>query len=404
MNRILVVDDDVSNLQSIRRLFLDEEEIECDFANSGEAALEKVGTDPPDLVILDVLMPGLDGYAVCRRIKADPASANTMVLLLSGQTALEARIKGYSVQADDYLTKPYEPEELIAKVKILLRLKRAQDELKEVNRNLETLVQQRTRELITRERQAVIGQLIQGIVHNFNGPLLGARGFAQLAKEDLERCMSGAYLAPEEVAAHFQKIHHYLEYIILSNQQLTKLANDLLVKSRKEASQDKTLLDLNEILIREMSFLEADMTLKHKVTKELDLAKDIPRLRGIYSDFSQVFYNLIRNAVDAMAHSPEKRLVIRSTYDNGLAVVQVTDSGTGIEPGVRERIFEPFFTTKGVMSEVKEGEASGSGLGLFTCTEILKGYGGGISVASEPGQGSCFTVRIPCPTAAPVAG
>ena len=397
MNKILIVDDEPNNLQALRRLFFERQGFACEFADHGATALEMVETFAPDVVILDILMPGLDGYAVCRRIKSNPSSATTMVLLLSGLATLDARIKGYAAQADDYIVKPYDPEELLAKVNVLLRLKKAQDELREMNRNLESLVQQRTRELLVKEKQAVIGQMIQGIVHNFNGPLTGTKGFAQLAKERLEYCLAKGRGAEKELEGHLKEIDYYLGYILTASKQLAKLVNDLLVKSRKDSSPQKVHLDINEVIAQEITFLEADMTLKHKVSKEFDLASSVPRFWGVYSDFSQIIYNLIRNAVDAMSASPEKRLTIRSSFDDGQILVEVCDTGTGIEPAIAEKIFEPFFSTKRLAGETKEGEPAGSGLGLYTCSEIIKAYDGRISVQSEPGKGACFSIHIPCP-------
>lgn len=394
MPKILVVDDEPASLHAICRVFADADlQLHC--AEDGEKALQAVRELNPDLVLLDILMPGVDGYEVCRRIKADPASAGTMVLLLSGKSALEDRMQGYSVQADDFMVKPYDPEELLAKVTILLRLRNAQDELRVMNRDLELLVAQRTRELVQKERQAVIGQMVQGIVHNLRGPLSASMGIASLAQDVFRECIAQARNTAADLVPQLTALAGYIDMIVQSNKNSETLINSLLVKSRKDAVQEKTSLAINEIITTELQFLDADMRIKHRLDKVLILADNIPSIQGVYADFSQIFCNLIRNAADAMAEAPVKRLTIRSAFDGQHIIVDFIDTGAGMEPAVTEKIFVPFFTTKAInVDEAGDGPV-GTGLGLYTCAEIIKTYGGGIAVRSQPGQGSCFTVLIP---------
>ncbi len=127
MNRILLVDDEEMVLQYLSKR-LKKHNYDVVTCLSGEKALEKVKALDFDMVILDVILPGIDGYEVCRRLKSDKKTSGIMVLILSVRKTLEERLKGYEVEADDYITKPYDPEELLAKIQILLRLKTALDE------------------------------------------------------------------------------------------------------------------------------------------------------------------------------------------------------------------------------------------------------------------------------------
>lgn len=397
MPTLLVVDDDTASLHAICRVFIDADDLQLHRAEDGEQALLAMQAVKPDLVLLDILMPGINGYEVCRRIKAEPATAATMVLLLSGKSSLEDRLQGYAVQADDFIVKPYDPEELLAKVRILLRLKKAQDELRALNRDLEQLVAQRTRELVLKERQAVIGQMIQGIVHNLRGPLSASMGITTLAQDMIKDCINQAQRSAADLVPPLSALAGYIALGVQSNESLNSMINSLLVKSRKDAVQHKTPLAINEVVSAELQFLNADMKIKHKIDKLLLLADDIPTIQGVHADFSQIFYNLIRNAADAMTASPLKRLTIRSAFDGQRITVDFTDTGTGMDKAVMDRIFEPFFSTK-AMSAAEAGDGPvGTGLGLYTCDEIIKAYGGDIVVSSQPGQGSCFTVRIPVP-------
>jgi len=396
MSRILVVDDEPRNLQAINRFFLDEDDISLDFAADGTTALAKIATLPPDLVLLDIMMPGLNGYEICRRIKADAATSDIMVLMVSGQAALDDRLKGYEVSADDYITKPYEPEELKAKVAILLRLKKLQDELRETNLNLEDLVRLKTKELIKKERQAVIGQLVQGIVHNLKTPLTGLKGFSELAKEELEKCLEQKEEAIEKLREHMHQSVGHIGRCLDILKTMDQLINNLLIKSRKDATTEKTQLNLNEVLAAELDFLQADMIIKHKIIKTLHLDPDPPTILGVYSDFSQIFCNLIQNAKDAMHTSPNKELTISSTHDDTRIILQFRDTGPGFPAEHIDKIFEPFFSTKATESD-QEGrnEPIGTGLGLYTCAEIINSYGGEIRAEATPGQGACITLLIP---------
>lgn len=392
---ILVVDDDAASLHAICRVFADAEELELHCAEDGEKALMAVAALHPDLILLDVMMPGINGYEVCRRIKSDSALSGTMVLLLSGKTALADRLQGYAVQADDFVVKPYAPHELQAKVTILLRLKRAQDELRAMNRDLERLVMQRTRELVQKERQAVIGQMIQGIVHNLRGPLSGSLGLATLVQDKFRECLALARNSATDLVPQLTAMAGHIDGIVLSDQKLKTLIDSLLVKSRKDAVVEKTALAINEIITAELQFLNADMLIKHKIDKVLNLAANLPPIQGVYADFSQVFCNLIRNAAEAMIKAPVKRLTIRSVFDGQHIVVEFMDTGAGMAAAVIEKIFDPFFSTKAASAAEAGDGPVGTGLGLYTCREIIKSYGGGIAVSSQPDQGSCFTVLIP---------
>lgn len=397
MQRLLLVDDQPENLAAIRRIFADDDyTLHC--ATTGQEALALVSSFEPDLVVLDIMMPGMDGYEVCRQIKNEVKTAATMVLLLSGKTALDDRLQGYAAAADDYLGKPFNAEELRAKVRILLRLKAAQDELRTLNQDLEHLVAQRTRALISKERQALVGLMVQGIVHNLRSPLTGAVGYVQLGQQMLH----GLLLASPDLQSPAQKtlfqIENFLGQAMEAQNNLTSLIDSLLVQGRNDAARETREIDLNQVVRAQLDFLQADLKLKHTIDKVLHLAPELPTLRGIYSDFSQLVGNLIRNATDAMQDSPLKRLTITTRYDQSYLYLEVQDTGCGIAPELSERIYDPFFSTKASRETANASEPTGTGLGLYTCRELLKAYGGEIIATSPADGGSCFQVQLPRPT------
>ncbi|MGV1101013.1 sensor histidine kinase [Thiovibrio sp. JS02] len=396
-NRILVVDDEEYVRKAIERIF-DDSGYELKFAEGGKKALALIDSFAPDLVLLDVMMPGMGGHEVCARLKANPKTAGIMVLFLSGKIEKNDRLSGYAVDADDYLTKPYEPEELKAKVKILLRLKKAQDDLLSTNRNLEKLVESKTRELVRKERQSLVGQMVQGIVHNIRSPLTAIGGMAKLASRKAAGVAREAGGQGDRRLVQFaDNILEHLETINGAAQRIESIVNNLLAKSRCEAVLDKRGIDLNNLIRAEMDFLDADMTIKHAINKSFLLDPDLPEFYGSYSDFAQVFYNLVKNATDAMFHSPRKELTIATRHDGEHLFVDVSDTGSGIAAEDLRNIFVPFFSTKPAKGEEKEGEPTGTGMGLYACAELMKTYGATLQVTSELGVGTTFTLTIPLP-------
>lgn len=395
MAKILVIDDEQKNLRSLERIFLHEDDIQLKTLQDNAVAIDTVLLFLPDVVLLDIMMPDPDGYEICKMIKKNPVIQNIMVLLVSGKSSVTDRLKGYEVDADDYITKPYDPEELKAKVRILLRLKAANDSLIATNNNLEALVEQRTRELIKKERQAVVGQMVQGIVHNLKGPLTGAYGFIDLAMQVINDYSSAFSKDGKEVPAEVSEVQNHLTWCLKSQKNLKTLIENLLLKGRRDAALQTEKLNLNEVVTAECDFLNANMAFKHEIKKQFELDADLPVIEGVYSDFSQLFCNLIQNAADAMLGEKIQELTVKTFFDDNNIFVAFTDSGCGIAPDILERIFEPFFTTKSDSKTLKQVQSGGTGLGLFTCHEIIKYYQGSITVKSSPGQGTCFLVRVP---------
>ena len=394
MTCILAVDDDDIILELIKRLF-SSDEYSLFLAGEGEEAIEKAKAFHPDLVILDINIPGMDGYEICRRLKTDPDTESSMVLLLSGRSSLEDRLQGYQVHADDYMIKPFDLAELKAKAGTLLRLKQGQDELKSINRRLEAVIHAKTRELVGKEREAIFGQLVQGIVHNLKGPLSVAMMKADLSTYAVKDLLDAGGDLADAQRLIVERIHSHQESILEAVGKIEQLIENLLEKGRFESVDERRDIDLNELIEREMAFLEADMEFKHDVEKHLELDPNLPTIKGVYADFSQVVYNMVHNALEAMHEKEEKTLRICTRFDDSSVNIDFSDSGVGIPPEHLERIFEPHFSTKSGKTESGTRNPGGTGLGLFICTRLMETYGATISVQSVPGEGATFTVSVP---------
>lgn len=367
---VFVVDDAHSVLDHMRDIL--EPDYRVETAPTGEAALARLNEIRPDVVLLDVILPGMDGYAVCRKIRSEPDLAGVRIIMISNRSLLDQRLTGYEAGADDYMVKPFQPPELLAKVRVFTRLKAAEDELRELNALLEERVRLRTRQLVKAEKMAAVGRYAAGIVHNLKTPLQGIMGYTELM----------ALSHPD--AAHIPHLRKAAE-------EMKRIIGAILKVGRQESETAQSDLELNDILRDQLELLRASPHFSGvKTVLELN---PLPPFRGVYHHISQSFANLLRNALEAMHGRSRRKLTVSTAAAESAILVRIADTGRGIPPGDLERIFDSFYTTKPLTSE--GDEPTGTGLGLASTREIIASYGGEIRVQSRPGQGTTFTVRLP---------
>lgn len=370
-SKILIVDDAPSVLMLIRNIL--EPYYHTRIAPSGEEALDILENFKPDLILLDVTMTGIDGYEVARRIRADKELAGVKVIMVSGRTTLKERLEGYAAGADDYIAKPFQEEELLAKVRVFLRLKSVENELQYLNNSLNEQVNIRTEQLLHAEKLAAIGRYAAGIVHNLNTPLQVIMGSAELLA--IKHPDNPNIMRLRKAAA-----------------QMKKIISTIISTGYRESGADYTDIDLNEVVKDQIELLKADTFFKHKIRTEL-LLSPLPLYRGIYVHFSQSFGNLIKNAIDAMYASENKFLSVTTSVQEDSIQIKISDTGHGIPKERMSKIFNPFFTTKPLTAS--DARPTGTGLGLYSAKEMISSYGGEILLESQIGKGSSFTVRLP---------
>ncbi len=367
---IISIDDELHNLDIIEYLFKDKYQIKS-FSKPFEA-LEFVNSSKPDLVLLDIMMPEIDGYEVCKKLKAHPNCLHTKIILISGKNLLEERLKGYSSGANDYLKKPFEHEVLEAKVKVFVELAQTERELYRLNSNLELEVQERTKEILELEKVASIGINTAEIVHNIKNPLLIMKMNLKFLKSKIK---SSPYI--EKIENALNKINSIVE---------TTLNRD------DRFGHQITNLDLNDIIEKELTFCS-----DQKITDEQIIIKKsldpLPSIRGEAIHFSQVFGNIINNAVESLSRTKEPEIEICSKLENEEIIITISDNGPGIPKEVGDKIFDPFFTTKNEKDEKDEKGIIGTGLGLSYCRKMIRAYGGNISI-SEKSNGASFLITL----------
>jgi len=389
---ILIVDDAVDNLHLLSTL-LTQNNYKVRSVTSGATALKAVSAKQPNLILLDINMPHMTGYEVCEYLKSDEQTKGIPVIFLSAIDNIIDKVKAFSVGGVDYITKPFQLEEVLIRVENQLTIQRLQRQLTEqneklanLNQNLEKLVEQRTKQLIDQEKTALIGRLTQGIVHNLKNPL-----------QTIMIC--GELIGLRAEKGELNYLAKYQHDILSSAKQIHQIIDNLLIKSVWEKNLDLKPINLNELLKQELNFLEANLYFKNKIIKHYFLDEEINCIPLIYTHISQVFHNLVDNAMDAMWNRETKELTIITRQDENHVYMDIKDTGSGIAAEHISQIFDPFYTSKPAKGEEEQetNEPTGTGLGLYSCRELLKPFGGEIVVNSEVGKGSVFTVIFPKP-------
>jgi signal transduction histidine kinase len=375
---ILVIDDEVSVLEGLKE-FLEDEGYDVHLAKNGNEGIRVFNEVRPDLVVTDLRMPGLSGMEVIRQIKT--ANPQTAVIVITGYGSMETAVAAIRLRVFDFIGKPIDLVELretLDRARQSVSVARRLDQELEAQKeqlSLTRLCLNEYREKLSEvESLALAGQHLAGILHNLISPLSYIMGHAQLLR----------MLHPEV---------ERLEKIEAQAVRMEKIIGTILTKLKHSRSRQRELLQLNEILKEEVSFLEAYPFFKHEVRTCLDLAHELPEFEGLAADFSQLFGNLLRNAVEALQGQPRRELIITSCHDDCRICISIEDSGSGIAEHLYERIFQPFFSTK--TSSVGVSGSLGTGLGLYSCRQLVLQYGGSIEVKSEPGHGTRFTVCLP---------
>jgi signal transduction histidine kinase len=391
--RILLADDNADMREYVRRL-LHDQGYEVEVVDDGIRALSAARAEKPDLILSDVMMPGLDGFGLVRAIRLDDALATIPVIMLSARAGEEARVEGLHAGADDYLIKPFAARELLARVATniqMARLRReAEQRLQDVNAELEERV---TREVAARlkveealrqaQKMEAVGQLTGGVAHDFNNLLTVIIGGLDTIKRN----------APKDNA----RVNRSLDMAMQGAQRAQSLTTRLLAFSRRQPLQPKPL-DLN-LVVRDSTEL-LHRTLGETIELEGILT---PRLWTVEVDQNQLeiaIINLAVNARDAMADGGKLTIETENTMldesytatdseviPGQYVLISISDNGAGMSKETLSRVFEPFFTTKGV--------GKGTGLGLSMVYGFVKQSGGHVTIYSEQGQGTTVKLYFP---------
>lgn len=367
--RVLVVDDSPQN-RLVATGHLEAAGYEVLNAGSGEEALEMLATEAVELVVLDVLMPGLGGFETCRRIRTTPAIADMPVLFLTALGDREATAPALEVGGDDLLPKPFHRSELLLRVRALIRQRQTTRQLEQALRVLAE--QNETLRRIEQDKR----KISQLIVHDLKGPIGAAMANAQLLKTSV---------VPEHV--------EIVSDIVVAMQQLDRTARDLLDLSRAEAGELAPKLESFSLTELAAEVASAMRGLARWTQVEIVLEIRAERAVADREMTRRLLQNLVHNALKYAPHGSVVRIEA-ALDDDGLAL-RVHDQGPGVAAEEAERIFESFVTLD---AEAARNHGS-HGLGLAFCRLAAVAHGGRIWVERYEGLGASFCVRIPQPAA-----
>ena len=448
--RILLVDDTPTNLAVLSESIQDQGWVTL-FATDGETAIEQAEYARPDLILLDVMMPGIDGFETCSRLKANPNTAEVPVIFMTALSDTVDKVKGLRLGAVDYITKPFQQEEVVTRVEMQLRLHhmnqrleqqnellnqkveqqaKTEQQLQQLTAELEQRVQLRTAELtatldtlkqaqvhlVQSEKMSSLGQMVAGIAHEINNPVNFIYGNLRPAQDyfqdllDLVGHYQKCYPKPEEaLQEHLDSLdidfvaedaYKLLESLKIGADRIRQIVLSLRNFSRLDEAEIKAV-DIHDgidstLLILQSKLRGADGGHAIEVVRHYG---ELPKVECYPSQLNQVFMNVLANAADAIEEKNRKTKVgdrVPSTIEIQTALtayqqvaIQITDSGPGISEDVRGKLFDPFFTTKPV--------GKGTGLGLSISHQIIvEKHRGTIVCQPAPSGGTQFIITIPC--------
>jgi signal transduction histidine kinase len=409
---ILIVDDSPTNLAMLTQV-LKSTGLALQVARDGETAIAHILQSLPAMILLDVQMQGMDGFETCRRLKAYPITQDIPVIFMTAMTDTQSKVKGFALGAVDYITKPYEQEEVLARIRTQLELRRLTRSLQQANETLEQRVAERTAELqnaqiklVQQEKLAALGQMMAGIAHELNNPIGAIASNVNPAYEHVADLTTALRLYQEHYPASdpalaealtrlnlefvIQDLPKLLNTVKLSSQRIRELSTSLRNFARTDANT-KVAANLHEGIDSTLVILGHRLKASGDrpavgVFKQYADLPDVPCYPG---PLNQVFMNLLANAIDALEDQPDPMIcVITEQSNHDRAIVRIVDNGCGMSDEVQQRLFEPLFTTK--------ERGKGTGLGLSIARQIIEEkHRGHLTCVSTVGQGTEFVIELP---------
>ena len=395
--KILLIDDNPKNLQ-VAMSILSQEGYTLIYATEGEKGLSLAKESDFDLILLDVVMPGMDGYAVAKALKEDPKTKDVPIIFLTVKDEEKDIVKGFECGGVDYVTKPFFTSVLLKRVETHLKLFFTTKALKKLNEELHQRVEKKVEKIRLKDqllsqqsKMASIGEMIANIAHQWRQPLgaINAALISVRSKLGLDYFDLESKKGREECRQFLDETFCDIdEYVQLLSTTIDDFRN--FFKPQKEQRE----YDISEVVQKSVKLLKANF---HNSRIEIvDESRSI-RLYGYSNELAQVLINLLNNARDALENRNDrtrKLILISTKKENDHVKLSVQDSGGGVCEEIMDKIFEPYFTTK--------HSSQGTGIGLYMVQEIIRHMHGSIKVENktfsydgEEYRGACFEIIIP---------
>ncbi|MDX1618519.1 MAG: hybrid sensor histidine kinase/response regulator [Balneolaceae bacterium] len=369
---VLIIDDTEPNVRLLAHV-LKREGYEVLAAFSGEDALKLVEKKKPEIILLDIMMPGMDGFEVCERLKKKEETSDIPVIFLSALSETDSKVKGFKAGGVDYITKPFQREEVLARIELHLRLNRLQNRLEE------KISQLKEREEWLNRLNAQKDELMRIVGHDIRNPVTGIIGVAQLLKN------SESSMSEDQRKLMYKTIEE-------SGKKLQNLVNDLLKKEKAELNLEE--LNLEEVrlehLLQRVIELHQPTALSKEITVDLEINEPV-QMELDRQKMDQVMGNLISNALKFTPRGGTVSIALDSTEER--VKIVVNDTGVGIPTEDMDSLLNGSEKTIPVR-EGTQGE-KGSGFGLDIIKQFTELHGGDVEVESVEGEGTRFTLFLP---------
>ena len=430
---LLVVDDTPDNLRLLSTM-LSDKGYKVRAVINGEMALKAARSTPPDLILLDITMPQMNGYEVCQHLKADGKTSGIPVIFLSALDQVLDKVTAFAVGGVDYITKPFHLEEVLARVENQLTIHRLQKKLHEQNAQLQESealerekaqqleqalqqLQQAQAQLIQSEKMSSLGNVVAGVAHEINNPISFIKGNLRPVTEYTQDLLRLVQLYEEDLPNPTQAIQEQLEAMDLTflRNDLPKLIASMSIGADRIGEIVQSLRNFSRLDEAELKAVNIHeglestlMILQHRLKDEVGQTiikvvkeyEELPKIECYAGQMNQVFMNVLTNAIDALHsqktwpneadnNSPIPTITICTKLLSDFQVgIYITDNGPGIVEEIQQRIFDPFFTRKEV--------GQGKGLGLsISYAIVVDEHGGQLRCLSVPAQGATFAIEIP---------
>ncbi len=360
----VMIVDDVSDNVALLSGILYEKNIEISFAVNGIQALTAIRYNAPDLILLDISMPDMDGFEVCRQLKEDPATAHIPIIFLTARNQTEDIVRGFEMGAADFVTKPFNTTELLLRVMTQLNLKKSKDIIHSQNLKLNEL-------------NATKDKFFSIIAHDLKNPFNTMMGFSELLLNNLEQY-------------DLEKIRRFVGILFDTSKHSYNLLENLLQWSKSQTGR----IEMSPTKINLKTYIETSFMVVRSVAikKNIALVSEVPENFEVFADtnmLSTVLRNLLSNALKFTFTDGTIRVTARELGD--LIEIKVIDNGMGISTDIITKLFriDEHYSSMGTDKE------KGTGLGLILCKEFVEQNGGTISVESEEEKGSTFKFTLP---------
>lgn len=373
--KILIVDDVSKNIQILGNI-LSQEQFQIAYAQDGQQALDICKVQDFDLILLDIMMPKMDGYEVCEKLKKNPATSEIPIIFLTARADMDSIIKGFELGGQDYITKPFNASELLARVNNHLTIKRQRERLKLMNNHLEELVKDRTLELETANHQLNVldqakSNFLSLISHEIRTPLNGVIGLTELLDQ--------TNIDDDQ--------KEYISYLKEVSSRLVKFSDTAILITTLKINKN-----LPEILPVSVNLLVNDSIAEFKVcnnNSSMQIINNLPvetLLIKADSDLIRMCFNIIIDNSAKFA-GDDPKIEISGITNEGITTLTFRDNGPGFSDNALSNLFELFSAGDIMHSE-------GTGLGLATAKLILDAHEGSISVKNTEDHGAEVTIKI----------